>query len=143
MGADVATERLSRQLPADIQLQSAMALNERSTCLPQSAAYSLPIESDEATGLAQRVHEFMSSGAANVSRHVHKSGRERTIDVRAFVTEAHVEAGRLIWTQTITQSGTAKPAEVLTALGLDPGERMHRIERTSVVYDVSPSTQPA
>lgn len=133
-------ERLARQLPADIRLNSAMALSERSTCLPHAASYSLPIEPDEAPELAKRVGEFMSGGAANVSRHVRKSGRERTIDVRTFVTEARVDDRRLYWTQTITQSGTAKPAEVLSALGLDPVERMHRIERASVDYDVSPSS---
>lgn len=143
MGADAAAERLSQQLPTGLRLQSAMALNERSSCQPQAATYSLPVEPDEATGLAQRIRAFMSSGVANVSRLDHKSGRERTVDVRAFVTEVRVQDGQLIWTQTITQSGTAKPAEVLTALGINSGERMHLIERTSVKYDVSPPAQPA
>lgn len=137
MSCDEAIERLATQLPVGIRLNSAIELSERCSCLPLAASYSLPLEPDEVPQLSERASEFMSGGVANVSRHVHKTGRERTIDVRAFVTEAGVQNGQLRWTQTITQSGTTKPAEVLTALGIDPGERTHRIERTSVVYDVS------
>ncbi len=123
---------LTAQMPEGITLLSAEALADTDQRRPCEATYELPITPDEADDVARRVSEFLTKDKAPVERINRKTQRRRTIDIRVFITSARLDDSRLIWTQSVTQDGTAKIGEVLDAFGLASRDRMHHVVRVRV-----------
>lgn len=137
--ADEIHARLSPQLPAGVRLTDVRELAEHEACVPTAASYGLPIEAEEAGRLAERIRQFLAADSVLIERTDAASGRKRGVDVRQFVREVEIVNDRLLWTQTVSQSGSARPGEVLAALGLDPRQRQHHLVRTRVSYDEPPA----
>lgn len=123
---------LTAQMPEGITLLSAEALADTDQRRPCEATYELPITPDEADDVARRVSEFLTKDNAPVERINRKTQRRRTVDIRVFITNARIDDSRLIWTQSVTQDGTAKIGEVLDAFGLASRDRMHHVVRVRV-----------
>lgn len=135
LSADEAARRIAPQLPQGMQLIGVDAVGAD---VPRSAAavsYEMVLTDDEASAIAIAAARFAASDRAPVHRTDPKTGRGRDVDLRAWVAEVVVERNRLRWTQSISGAGTARPGEVLEAVGLSPTEYLHRLVRTAVRYD--------
>lgn len=125
---------LSRQLPAGMNLCSVERLTNLDHRRPCAARYVLPLDPSLCDGAARRAEEFLRGATRIIRRSNHNGSGARTIDLRAFLREMKVTDGQLTWTQSISQDGTARIAEVLEAVGLDPREHLSRVSRESVQY---------
>jgi len=124
---------LSGQLPRGIVLHGAEPLADGERRIPVEAVYTLPVAPDEAAELARRAAELLAADRVEINRPIPKARTTRTVDLRPYLLGIAVEGDRLRWTQSIRSTGTARPEEVLTALGLDVG-RLHRLKRERVGY---------
>ncbi|MFO0974101.1 MAG: TIGR03936 family radical SAM-associated protein [Phycisphaerae bacterium] len=129
---DEALRRLSGEMPADVRLRSIEAYSDGGPRAATSAKYAIDLP--EAAAMSPRVEAFLARQQSEVERRDAKTGAVRRIDVRSFVSDVRLEDGRLEWTQTMRSGATARPAEVLAALGLDPQETLHRVTRVAVEF---------
>lgn len=124
---------LAEQMPQGVRLHSAEALPAEARPRPCGVCYELPIESELAPRLRQRVSEFLSQDSVVIERESPK--RKKMVDLRTYVVDCQVEPDRLTWRQLVSQDGTARLAEVLEALGLPAQDHLHRLCRTQVEYE--------
>lgn len=132
--AEVA-RRLTPQLPGGLRLLDVAEWTSAKPPQPRSVGYELRLRPDEITIVQERADWFRSQDKVVVERRGVGAERGKPVDVRFFVTDVHIDADRLAWTQQWTPQGTAKPGEVLEALGLSARDHLHRLQRTRVVYD--------
>ena len=96
---------------------------------------------------AGRAGELLAAGTCVLPRRLDAAGNEREIDIRPFVQSLRVEDRRVHMRLTVTDSGSARPREVLTALGVSEeamaGVRLHRtqITRAADVTEAAPLPQ--
>ncbi len=127
-------ERLAAQMPSGMTIKSAGPVVDSDRCLPSEASYSVEIDPDLSGALSNRIVEFLAMDSFLVERSAPKLKRTKSIDVRKFVGTVRLTGNCLMWSQTISPEGTARVAEVLEALGLAGSDYLHRLVRTSVLY---------
>lgn len=130
--ADVALERLQAQMPEGVSLYAARLLGPQERPAPEAVRYRWTPESIDADALAVRVRQFLSSDVVTVSRITDKSGAARPLDVRPLVEHMEVRDGALEFVVRVTPTGTARPAEIIAALGLDAESVMHQFCRLEI-----------
>lgn len=126
--------RLAPQVPQGIGLRGAEPLADGDRRLPAEAAYVLPVLAEEVGDLARRAAQLLAAERVEVNRAIPKVRTTKTVDLRPYLVAIEVSGERLRWTQSITPTGTARPDEVLTALGLDARRHLPRLLRERVVY---------
>lgn len=131
---DAMRETLSRQMPAGIRLRSVRMLEEGRKLAPTSAVYRLTLDHSAPDHVRARAAELMSLPRIEVRRRDHESGAVRQIDIRPGLIEMSATADGVEWRQAILQQGTARPGEMLEALGLESSDWLHCIRRVSVEF---------
>ena len=124
-------ERLASQMPAGLTLFEAWPVEGKSL-QADLVDYSLDLPNEHTSNVSEAAERLMAGESCLIEREAAEGRRERTIDVRAFLTDAGLKEGRLNWTVRVTNSGSVRPAELLTAVGLDPLQWHHKVRRTSV-----------
>lgn len=137
--------RLAEQLPEGLGLSDAWELPPGGSVQPDRAVYEveLPSESRDAAAAAARFRaadQWLIHREGAPGRKRRKGGK--TVDLRAYVCEVSVADNVLSWTVRVTAKGSARPVEVLSALGLDPAVWRHRVRRTHVDWHIG-GTAPA
>lgn len=133
-----ALRELAAQVPAGIRLREARIVQGGAGPRPQRVWYEVPVEDGPVIEAA--VAEWLGRSSVTVRRRVDERGTTRAVDIRRFVESMVVEKGRLILVLRVGPEGTARPSEVLEALGLPARELTHRIRRTRVEWsDVEPA----
>jgi radical SAM-linked protein len=95
----------------------------------QRVVYELPIPDELRSGLAQRIARWPGEGPRPVDR---GEGR-KPIDLDDFIEEVELNDGVLRMRIRVTPQGTARPREVLAALGLeDLAQQGFYLTRTAV-----------
>ncbi len=84
--------------------------------------------------VAEAIERFMSAREVRVTRKSDKG--EREVDLRPLVFELRWGDGRLTMVLAAGREGTARPVDVLSALGLDPDD--WRVERTGLFKAAGP-----
>ena len=126
--------RLSGELPQGVTLLSAESLSDGDRRMPCEAGFTLELAPAVSGTVARRVGRFLAADRLEVERSVPKTGRKKTVDIRSYVLTMEVEGCRLRWTQSISPQGTARPGEVLEALGLPGKEYLPGLSREQVRY---------
>ncbi|HWL92003.1 MAG TPA: TIGR03936 family radical SAM-associated protein [Phycisphaerae bacterium] len=138
LSAPVAEEdvqrRLSAETPDGIRILSVQRLGLQDRCVPTEAEYVLPLADSALPDVERACADFMAKPNLMVERPALAGRRRRQVDVRGFIIDMRVSAGRLIWRQTISQDGTARVGEVLDAVGLPSREWTHRVIRHSAAF---------
>ena len=140
LSEDEVQRRLRAQAPLGLDILSVRTIEVRAAARVRRAIYSLPL-SGRIDDLPARCDSFMNLGECWIER---KRPHPRRVNVRPFVHELAICEDRLIMSVWITDNGSARPDEVVTALGLaDLLEAGAVIERTDLeVYDeLPPGTQ--
>lgn len=130
---DEAIRRLSGQVPAGIRLLGATATSARTGPRPLRARYEVRLDA-HVPWLEEAIAALMERGTCVVARTSPDGKAPRTVDIRPCI-EAVTYCGCVLgMALRIAPTGTARPVEVLNALGL-PGERLaHRLRRTCVEW---------
>ncbi|MBN1342928.1 MAG: DUF2344 domain-containing protein [Phycisphaerae bacterium] len=143
-------ERLADQMPEGIVLREAFEQASRVTPRPVEVTYHLELSgkmedpglteaprrgAEEPMALAERIRTVMAAGGIDVERTVHKGGRTRIVNLRPWIIRLEVNDTTLIIVLHVSPEGSARPAEVLGLLGLDPIETLPRLCRASVGWE--------
>jgi radical SAM-linked protein len=103
-----------------------------------------PKREEEASGrswdegsLGEAVDRFMLSSSWRIERILTggRGSKTRRLDLRPFVEHVELGGGRLMFVLPVRQTGSAKPGEVLEALGLTSSCWLHRLRRTRVEWE--------
>lgn len=128
-------ERLERQLPSGLKLASAGVIEGRTQPQAVAATYRLLLPPDRHTSVGTALRRILSAGSWPIERETHGEGRVKTVDLRAYLQDAGVDDHELHWTTRVDPGGSLRPAEILTAVGLDPPDWLHRVRRTEIEWD--------
>jgi radical SAM-linked protein len=128
---DEVRERLQAELPEGIGIISAQPVAINPGREPRELAYRVPLLASH-TLTAQKVQALLDRTEARVTRVRKRSVRE--VEVRQFIKALRLTDDSLEMLIRYTSEGTAKPEEILEALGCRPDVdyRKSAIERTNV-----------
>lgn len=124
-------ERLQAELPEGIGITSAQAVPANPNRQPRELAYRVPLLASHSL-TAPKVQALLESDRAVVTRVRKRSVRD--VEVRQFIKAIRLGSDSLEMLIRYTNEGTAKPEEVLEALGCRPDVDYCKsaIERTNV-----------
>jgi radical SAM-linked protein len=137
--------RLEPQLPADYRLRQLIAPPARTMPHPQQAAYEVTLDQPDALAVVPHLAELQAAPAVLVERRI-PDRPVRRIDIRPYLKELELTGDVLRLVLAFVEQRTARPAEVLDALGLGAANYSHRLRRTEVHWDarlVGPAFGPA
>lgn len=129
--------RLEQHTPADLQMVSARRLAFRERLEPELVRYRFrpeppPRTSALSNDLKMKVRLVLDAETIQVERM--KPGNEavRVIDIRPYIEDLSLVDDEVEFTLRVTQSGAAKAAEVVGALGYRTESINHQIRRIDV-----------
>jgi len=134
MDGDEIRSRMAAQMPQGLEIRGVERVDDQDRRLPCSADYELTVTADQFEALSQAATAVLERPEILVERMTPGVKTPRRIDVRPYITAIRVEAGRLVWSQSITATGTIRPGEMLELLGLASGDHLHRLHRTNVAH---------
>lgn len=120
-----ARELLSAQLPEGLGVASVEAFDRRERSFVDFVEYEASCP-DQGEGLSDRIRDLMARKECPVERVSDKG--TRTVEIRQYLMAAECEGDRVLFRLKVTDRGTARPEEVLRALGLrvDPSIRLKK-----------------
>jgi radical SAM-linked protein len=141
-------DRLAHALPATCPLGRVCLPVTSMAPHPVRAAYAVELEAADAAYARQRIGPLLAAGELPVRRSTTENRPERTIDVRPFVETLVLDGTTVSMRLRFAEQQTARPSEILLALGLAPEPYLHRVRRQQVEWDIElvesggPATQP-
>lgn len=126
--------RLADQTPVGLDLRAAHKLSPGEKLQPAHVAYRLEPEEPLGPDVAGRVARVLASEHIEVERHKPGESKTKTVDVRPWILDMSIDGDAVTFTLTVSERGTAKPAEIAGLLGYEPGAINHRIRRTAVTW---------
>ncbi|UCD30059.1 MAG: DUF2344 domain-containing protein [Planctomycetota bacterium] len=128
----IVLSQLAEQMPASITLKDAWGLSGRQRLYIDRVDYVVEISLELLAVVSQAVRRIMKAETWLIERSGFGDKPPKTIDLRSLLLEACIDSSQLRWTVGITQSGTIRVAEFLSAVGLDPRVFLHHVRRTAV-----------
>ncbi len=128
-------EMLAPQMPRGMRVVSVSSPLPRGTPHAVGVVYEMELDHAQAELVRPRVLELLESTSCLIERD-HGPDKPRTpLDIRPFIEELRLDEGVLRIRCSFEQQRTARPAEVLTKLGLPP-ECAHRVRRARIDWDM-------
>jgi radical SAM-linked protein len=129
-------DSLAAQLPADCRLRRVITPAARATPHPRGAVYELELDGPDLNGRAERVASVLASSTAVVTRESAPGQPTRPFDVRPYIKQLELRGNVLCMELLFVEQRTARPAEIITALGLAADAYNHRVRRAAVHWDM-------
>jgi radical SAM-linked protein len=122
--AEEVHERLARQAPPGLTIHSVRRIGPRCTARVRGLTYALPISPERLPALHARIREVLAAPECWIDRN---RPPRRRLDLRPFLRDLRLEEPqgadlpvcRLFVDLRLTDSGTARPEEVVRLLGLE------------------------
>ena len=99
---------------------------------PEQVTYAVELPTGWVAEVAQAVTRLLAAETWIIHRSARSRKPGKTLDLRAYLVEASVEAGTLCWSVRVTSKGSVRPDEMLAAVGLAGPVWRHRVRRTGV-----------
>jgi radical SAM-linked protein len=133
--------RLARQMPAGLEILSVNSIAVKVSAQVRRAGYRLEVPSERRADLAEQIAALLAAPACWIER---TRPQPRRFDLRPYLSELCLNDQQLHMIMWVTPQGTARPAEVLQALGLaDLLETGATLERDLLeIYDEIPHSGP-
>jgi radical SAM-linked protein len=112
-------DRLARQAPPGLVLESTRRVAPRTTARVRGLSYALPVPPERLPGLGPRLAGVLAAREWWIDR---TRPPRRRLDLRPLLRDLRLEETppcRLVMDLALTDSGTARPEEVLGLLGLE------------------------
>lgn len=132
---DQVVRQLAGALPTGIELGEAFELACQAMPCPVEVTYRLDLAGETNPELAAAVRRMCSAERLEVRRPSKRGGPDRAIDLRAWIVRVDLTTDALTFSLHISVAGSARPAEVLVLLGLDPIEMLPRLRREAVQWE--------
>ena len=126
--------RLAVHLPDGISLIGSVDLGQTRSPRAQAATYSLQLSAPELQGLAEKISSVLQADRLEVERPGRKGSHPRSLDIRPFLAELQSSHHQLSFTLVNTDTGSARPVELLALLGLDSLYNRSQLVRSSINY---------
>jgi radical SAM-linked protein len=131
--------RLAEQMPEGLRLLEAWRIEAGSGVQPGEVSHELALSTELIETVVAAVERLLAAEHWPVGRESADGKSGKTIDLRAYVASASVDAGTLRWTARVTPGGTMRISEMLGACGLEARDWHHRVKRTHVIWSASAS----
>ena len=128
------SERLSRCLPAGIEVRGCFQLGPGRVPQPSSAEYSLQLGIEDAAKAEASIRSVMACESLPIFRCGKPGGAVREVDVRPYLSSMRLDREELSFSLSCSPAGSAKPGEVLGLLDLDTPSNRAKLVRTRAVY---------
>ena len=125
-------DRLAEQMPAGVSLSACWPIGPETTVQPIQVTYAVDLPTGRVPAVTQAVASILAAETWIIHRRARSRKPGKTLDLRAYLVEASVEAGTLCWSVRVTNSGSVRPDEMLEAVGLTGSAWRHRVRRTGV-----------
>jgi radical SAM-linked protein len=132
---DRVVQQLTGELPDGVVLGQGLELAGSTTPRPVEVTYQLDLAGETSTALAEAARRIMRADRLIVQRRPKKHGPPRTVDVRAWIVRIEISHHLLTATLRVSPEGSARPAEVIALLDLDPTETLSRFRRVAVQWE--------
>ncbi|MCH9002300.1 MAG: DUF2344 domain-containing protein [Planctomycetes bacterium] len=131
--------RLAQHTPADLQMVSARRLALREGLEPELVRYRFrpeppPRSSALSNDLKTKVRLVLDAETIPVERTKAENEAVQVIDIRPYIENLSLVDDVVEFTLRVTQSGTARPSEVVGALGYRTESINHQIRRIDVQW---------
>jgi radical SAM-linked protein len=139
--------RMQKESPAGLRLRSLRPLAETIRPRPVRALYEIALAPGDRSrpdcgdvdleALDKAIERFNSSASWPIQRTAggRRRATTRQVDLRPLVEPVHRIRDRLQFGLPVLQGGSAKPREVLAALGLPAAQWSHRLRRVRVEWN--------
>lgn len=131
---DVLLEKLSRQMPGGLRLQSARRLEGSASLQPLAVTCECPVDAQRIAAVQQAIAALLDAPRWMVTREAGGDRPGHAVDLRALLVDASTSTEAVRWTVRVTNDGTIRPAEFLSAVGLDARTLLHRVRRVDVEW---------
>ncbi len=119
-------KQLGEQLPEGVTVGSAEAFNRKQRSCIDFVEYEAHCPGRK-EDLSERIRAFLALKTCPVERRSDK--RTKTVEIRQYVQALDHEDDRVFLRIRVTDTGTAKPEEVLRAVGIEPDDSV-RLKKT-------------
>lgn len=140
VGAAEVVARLSPQMPPGLTLAEGWMSTDKRPPEPQRVEYEMALGAEDVPEVTERLGRLLASDLWPIQRDSAPGRAGRAIDLRCYLLEASVHHARLTWATRVTNRGTVRPAEFLSAVGLSPAACLHRVRRIAVEWRTGDST---
>ena len=126
--------RLAGHLPNEIKISKCFELGSGRTPKAIGALYSLQLSQEQTAGLVDKISDLLRAGQLLIQRPGKQDGGRRQVDIRPYLSEMKLEGDKLLFSLAHTDSGSAKPAEILALLNLDNSYNRAQLVREKTKY---------
>lgn len=127
---------LAAQMPADCRLHEVLRPAARFTPHPQRVEYAVTLTPTEVGPVAERCAAVLAAETLMIERGFGPGRRPQPVDLRPLITDLRLAGTELHLTLQHVQQRAARPAEVLTVLGLAAAECAQRVCRRAIQWDI-------
>lgn len=127
--------RMSQKSPAGLSFEDGRHLAPGERLRPASVRYRLDLGELGVSILPSRADELMNCESLPVERFNHKNRITKTVDVRPFIENILIASDAVEYTLRVTDTGTARPAEIAALLGVEEKQINHCIRRMEVQWE--------
>lgn len=128
---------LGATLPHCCRLLDVWPLPGRRIPQPTRARYELQLEPAAVATVGERLGPLLAARSVPVCRSRGPGKATQTIDIRPYIENLELDATCLRWSVIFAAQRTARPDEVLSALGLPAADYNHRVRRVAVEWDLA------
>lgn len=132
---DALRDRLTAQLPSGLTLDRVLCPINAKSLHPLEATYEVDLDAVDPAALESSMKRLLAQENLTIQRETRPGTPTRTVDIRPFVRSLSLQDATLAMTLHFEQQRTARPIELLAALGLDADAMTHRITLRSVRWD--------
>lgn len=125
-------DRLGSQMPGGLRLVSAWSVEGSRSLQPALVTCECPLPPDTIAGVTAAVERLLHQDEWLVRRDADSGAAP--VDLRALLVDASTGDGRVRWSVRVTNGGTVRPAEFLSAIGLNPQDELHHVRRVEVQW---------
>jgi radical SAM-linked protein len=128
--ADELTQAITPQLPPGLELVGIELLPEAARkARVRTITFEVDVPPDRRPSVAERIEWLLSQ----TSHEIQRDRRAKPLDLRPLIEELRLIEGTLVMRLRVDGDGSARPREVLAALGLDDVESRGEVIRRTVV----------
>jgi radical SAM-linked protein len=119
--------RLAKEAPAGLEFLTVERIEPRTTAHVKTATYCIALDAERYPDLPQQISALLAADSCWIER---ERPQHRRVNLRSFVNDIRLGSDTLEMELIVTPNGTARPDEILRALGLgeliDAGVPMER-----------------
>ncbi len=131
---------LQTQMPRDCVLLAVYPLEARLSPQPQAVFYSIGLQSAAAQAIGPRIAALQAEHDHLIERNYGPQRPSRSIDIRPFVQRVELRGRTLELELSFTEGRSARPEEILAALGLKTADLDGPIVRRAIHWNIEPPT---